>query len=212
MRDLPRDRLRRRQARARSDRRSAQVRAERDLLESIIYPSASFVRSYEPVSVATKDGKVVSGLLRKDAPDEVVVAVAADREERDRPRSESRRSPHEAPSPSCPPGLDQPEYTRGLADLIAFLAVPLISVSSPSLKEPLHMLIRIRIDDAAWPDLAADLTARRWPRVARRFDGPRDAGLCRHLLRAEGQELPAGVRPWPLRGALTPKGVAAEDA
>ena len=38
-----------------------QVRAERDLLESIVYPSASFVRSYEPVSVATRDGQVVLG-------------------------------------------------------------------------------------------------------------------------------------------------------
>jgi putative heme-binding domain-containing protein len=40
------------------------VRAERDLLESIVFPSASFVRSFEPIVVATTDGKVVNGLLR----------------------------------------------------------------------------------------------------------------------------------------------------
>jgi putative membrane-bound dehydrogenase-like protein len=96
-----------------------QVRAERDLLESIIYPSASFVRSYEPVSVATKDGKVVSGLLRKDAPDEVVVAVAADRDER------VARDQVEEIAPGTvsimPAGLDRQITPGELADLIAFL-------------------------------------------------------------------------------------------
>ena len=32
-----------------------QARTERDLLESIVYPSASFVRSYEPIIVVTTD-------------------------------------------------------------------------------------------------------------------------------------------------------------
>ena len=96
-----------------------QVRAERDLLESIVYPSASFVRSYEPVAVATKDGKVVSGLLRKDAPDEVVVAVAADREER------VARDQVEEIAPGLvsvmPAGLERQLTPGELADLIAFL-------------------------------------------------------------------------------------------
>ena len=96
-----------------------QVRAGRDLLESIVYPSASFVRSYEPVSVAMKDGKVVSGLLRKDAPDEVVVAVAADREE------QIARDQVEEMAPGTvsvmPAGLDRQLTPAELADLIAFL-------------------------------------------------------------------------------------------
>ncbi len=96
-----------------------QVRAERDLLESIVYPSASFVRSYEPISVATRDGKVVSGLLRKDAPDEVVVALAADREER------IARDRVEEIAPGTvsimPAGLDRQITPAEMADLIAFL-------------------------------------------------------------------------------------------
>ncbi len=96
-----------------------EVRAGRDLLESIVYPSASFVRSYEPVSVATREGKVISGLLRKDAPDEVVIAVAADREER------VARDRIEEIAPGTvsvmPAGLDRQLTPGELADLIAFL-------------------------------------------------------------------------------------------
>jgi len=44
------------------------VRNERDLLEAIVYPSASFVRSYEPMIVATKAGEEFSGVLKKIPP------------------------------------------------------------------------------------------------------------------------------------------------
>ena len=99
--------------------RIGQVRGERDLLESIVEPSASFVRSYEPVSVATRDGRVVSGLLKKDAPDELVLAVAADREER------VARDRVEQVAPGTvsvmPAGLDRQLTPGELADLVAFL-------------------------------------------------------------------------------------------
>ena len=96
-----------------------QVRSDRDLLESIVEPSASFVRSYEPMTVALKDGRVVSGILKKDAPDEVVVAVAADREERI-PRD---RVEQVVPGTASlmPAGLDRQLALGELADLIAFL-------------------------------------------------------------------------------------------
>ena len=45
-----------------------EVRTERDLLESIVFPSASFVRSYEPVLIRTGEGQVYSGNIKKDAP------------------------------------------------------------------------------------------------------------------------------------------------
>jgi putative membrane-bound dehydrogenase-like protein len=95
------------------------IRSERDLLESIVFPSASFVRGYEPVVVATKDGRSHNGLLRKDAPDEILLVIAADKEERI-PRSEI-----EAIEPSkvsvMPAGLDQQLTVQELADLVAFL-------------------------------------------------------------------------------------------
>ncbi len=99
--------------------RIGSVRSDRDLLESIAFPSASFVRSYEPVVVAARDGRVVAGLLRKDAPDEVVVAIAADREERiARDQVEEIRPGTVSVMPA---GLDRQLAPGELADLIAFL-------------------------------------------------------------------------------------------
>ena len=44
--------------------RIGSIRQERDLLESILFPSASFVRSYEPLTVVTKDQKTFNGFVR----------------------------------------------------------------------------------------------------------------------------------------------------
>ncbi|HEY2910664.1 MAG TPA: PVC-type heme-binding CxxCH protein, partial [Gemmataceae bacterium] len=95
------------------------IRTERDLLESIVFPSASFVRSYEPVRVVTADGRTLSGLLKKDAPDEIVLTIAADKEER------IPRADVESISPSSvsvmPDGFDKQVTPQELADLVAFL-------------------------------------------------------------------------------------------
>jgi putative heme-binding domain-containing protein len=99
--------------------RIGQVRTERDLLESILYPSLSFVRSYEPVTVATRDGKVVSGVLKKDSADEIVLAVNAT-EEPHIPRDEVEEVRPGSVS-VMPAGLDQQLTRQELADLIAFL-------------------------------------------------------------------------------------------
>ncbi len=95
------------------------VRAERDLLESIVFPSASLVRSFEPVQVTTKSGKVYNGLVRKDTPDEIVLATGVNQEAR------IARNDIEEIQPSkvsvMPAGLDQQLTARELADLMAFL-------------------------------------------------------------------------------------------
>jgi len=95
------------------------IRNERDLLEAIVFPSASFVRSYEPVKVLTADGRTLNGILKKDAPDEIILAVAADKEER------VARADVDEMSPSSvsimPAGFDQQLSQQEIADLIAFL-------------------------------------------------------------------------------------------
>jgi putative membrane-bound dehydrogenase-like protein len=95
------------------------IRTERDLLESIVFPSASFVRSYEPVRVVTTDERTFNGILKKDAPDEIIIIVAADKEER------VARADIASISPSSvslmPSGLDQQLTPQDLADLVAFL-------------------------------------------------------------------------------------------
>ncbi len=95
------------------------IRTERDLLEAIVFPSASFVRSYEPVLVVTKAGKTFNGLVRKDTPDEIVLVTGADQTVR------IARNDIEEMQPSkvsiMPAGFDQQLTPRELADLVAFL-------------------------------------------------------------------------------------------
>ncbi len=99
--------------------RIGSIRSERDLLESIVFPSASFVRSYEPVVVATTAGQVYSGVLTKDAADEVVLATSATETMRiARDELEEMRPGTISVMPS---GLDQQLTPQELADLVAFL-------------------------------------------------------------------------------------------
>jgi putative membrane-bound dehydrogenase-like protein len=99
--------------------RIGQVRTERDLLEAILFPSASFVRSYEPVVLALRDGKVLSGVPRKDAPDEVILATGPNEEARiAREDIEEMRS---GTVSIMPAGLDQQLTTQDLTDLVTFL-------------------------------------------------------------------------------------------
>ena len=99
--------------------RIGQVRTERDLLESVLYPSASFVRSYEPVIVTTKSGDEYSGVLRKDSADEVILGTGANLDVRV-PRSDVAEMRPGGVS-VMPQGLDQQISKQELADLIAFL-------------------------------------------------------------------------------------------
>jgi len=95
------------------------IRTERDLLEAVIYPSASFVRSYEPVVVANKSGDEFSGVLRKDAADEVVLATGPDTEMRITRADIADVRP--GTISVMPQGLDTQLSKQELADLITFL-------------------------------------------------------------------------------------------
>ncbi len=96
-----------------------QARSERDLLESIVYPSASFVRSYEPIIVATKSGDEHSGVLRKDAAEEVVLATGPETEVRIARGDIADMRPGTVSV--MPQGLDEQLNKQDLADLLAFL-------------------------------------------------------------------------------------------
>jgi putative membrane-bound dehydrogenase-like protein len=96
-----------------------QVRAERDLLEAVVYPSASFARGYEPVTVRTRSGALRSGVLRSDAPDELVLANATGPDTRI-PRSDVADIEPGTVS-LMPPGYADMLTRQELADLMAFL-------------------------------------------------------------------------------------------
>lgn len=99
--------------------RVGQIRTERDLLEAIVFPSASFVRSYESLVVLTSDGLVHNGLIREETPEAIVLTTGLNKEVR------VRREEIDEVQPSSvsvmPSGLEQQLSPRDLADLIAFL-------------------------------------------------------------------------------------------
>jgi putative membrane-bound dehydrogenase-like protein len=99
--------------------RIGQIRQPRDLVESILFPSASFVRSYEPVMIRTSEGQIHSGNIKKDAPDEIVLTIAADKEIRI-PRSDAEEILPGRVS-VMPAGLDKQLSLQELSDLVEFL-------------------------------------------------------------------------------------------
>lgn len=99
--------------------RIGQIRTERDLLEAVLFPNASFVRSYEPMVVVTSDGEQHSGVLKRDSAEEVVLATGPNLSVR------LKRSEITSMRPGTvsvmPQGLDQQLSKPELADLLAFL-------------------------------------------------------------------------------------------
>lgn len=99
--------------------RIGSIRNDRDLLEAIVFPNSSFVRGYEPVLVTTRSGKSINGIIRSDTPDEIVLVLAADKEERiSRNEIEEMQPGRVSVMPS---GLDQQLSRQDLADLVTFL-------------------------------------------------------------------------------------------
>ena len=95
------------------------ARNGRDLLESILFPSASFARGYEPYIIALEDGHVLNGIMLKQTGDSVLLAT------QDRLELAIPRSSIEAIEPSrvslMPRGLEANLSDQDLADLIAYL-------------------------------------------------------------------------------------------
>jgi putative membrane-bound dehydrogenase-like protein len=95
------------------------IRTERDLLEAILYPSASFVRSYESMLVTTRDGEEYSGVLREESSDSIVMITGADASTR-LARADVKDIRPGAVS-IMPQGIDQALNAQELADLVTFL-------------------------------------------------------------------------------------------
>ena len=97
------------------------IRTPRDLLESIVYPSASFARGYEPYLVKTRDGDVQSGLIVQQTAEAVYLASGPGRVTR------ILRGQIEQIRPSAvsvmPQGFDAQLTAGQIADLIAFLGL-----------------------------------------------------------------------------------------
>ncbi len=96
------------------------IRTRRDLLEAIAYPSASFVRSYEPVEVKKKDGTLAYGIIKNQNAQSVTLVTGAVT-----PDATVATADIAAMNPGAaslmPQGIDQILTPQELADLVAFL-------------------------------------------------------------------------------------------
>jgi putative heme-binding domain-containing protein len=99
--------------------RIGSIRTERDLLESIVYPSASFVRSYEAMIVSTRDGEEHSGVLREESGNNITLITGASSEMR------LARTDIKEIRPGTlsimPQGMDEQLSQEEMADLVVFL-------------------------------------------------------------------------------------------
>ncbi|MGE3809745.1 MAG: c-type cytochrome, partial [Gemmataceae bacterium] len=95
------------------------IRTPRDLLEAVVFPSASFVRGYEPFVVETRAGQIHSGIILRDSAEDIFLLTP------ERAELRIRRSDIETIARGkvsvMPQGLDTQMTRAELADLIAFL-------------------------------------------------------------------------------------------
>ena len=96
-----------------------QIRSRMDILESILFPSASFVRGFESVTVTTTAGLEVTGILSRETP-EAIYLKTTQREEVRVPRKDIDEL---APSKLSimPTGLDKVLTVSELRDVVAYL-------------------------------------------------------------------------------------------
>ncbi len=95
------------------------IRAPRDLLEAVVFPSASFARGYESFTVTTGDGQVLSGIIGRETADAIYLFNSSRIEVRV-PRSEIE-SLQQSTVSIMPEGMDAQLNRQELSDLIAFL-------------------------------------------------------------------------------------------
>jgi putative heme-binding domain-containing protein len=96
------------------------IRTGRDLLEAVVFPSATFARGFEPFRVRTKDGAVLDGLIARETADAIYL-FTAERQEKRIPRS-SVDAILQGKLSVMPQGLDAQLTREELRDLIGFLA------------------------------------------------------------------------------------------
>ncbi len=96
-----------------------QARTERDLLESIVFPSATFVRSYEPMIVITKTGDEFAGIVKSETDREIVVVSGPGVEQHIARADVADQRPGSVSL--MPAGLDAQLSRQELADLLIFL-------------------------------------------------------------------------------------------
>ncbi|MGE3820183.1 MAG: PVC-type heme-binding CxxCH protein [Isosphaeraceae bacterium] len=90
-----------------------------ELAESVLYPSAKILSGYEPVVLATLDGRVLTGIVKGENPDSIEIEDADAKRHR-LPKSEIEERKTSAVS-LMPNGLAEGLSREDFADLLAYL-------------------------------------------------------------------------------------------
>jgi putative heme-binding domain-containing protein len=99
--------------------RIGQIRTERVLLESILFPNLSFVRSYEPVAIVTDDGRVYNGAIRDETDDTITLQLDAQKTVQLAKSAIEERK--QGTVSIMPAGLEKQLTPQDLADLVKYL-------------------------------------------------------------------------------------------
>jgi putative heme-binding domain-containing protein len=95
------------------------IRARADLLESIIFPSASLARGFETMVVVTKSGKTITGVMTRETADALVL-TSSQRVDQKVLRNDIEEMTA-SPVSTMPAGIDQTLNAEELRDLLAYL-------------------------------------------------------------------------------------------
>jgi len=99
--------------------RIGQVRKRMDLLEAIVFPSASLVRSYETMQLNTRSGGVLAGIIRDRDAGQVTLALSPEKSVR--VERGDIRNMEPMPVSLMPAGMNYILTPQELADLITYL-------------------------------------------------------------------------------------------
>ena len=95
------------------------IRTDRDLAESIVYPSSTIANGYTTFSVITGSGRVMDGVIHRETSDSIHLRMA------DKPEEKIAREDIEEmialPTSVMPKGLEKTITRSELSDLIAYL-------------------------------------------------------------------------------------------
>ncbi|MEX2307926.1 MAG: PVC-type heme-binding CxxCH protein [Pirellulales bacterium] len=95
------------------------TRAGRDIIESIVFPSSTIAQEFEQYAVITQEGRVISGIMARQAPDTIVLRDSSGAETRLR-RDEIAEMNRQTVS-MMPEGLERHLTQTELRDLLAYL-------------------------------------------------------------------------------------------
>jgi putative heme-binding domain-containing protein len=94
-------------------------RSSRDLLEAVVFPSSTIVPAYRSYAVATRDGRVTSGMIVRETSDAIDLRTAQLAEIRIPTQDIAEMSPSAASI--MPDGLEKTITPQELSDLLEFL-------------------------------------------------------------------------------------------